>query len=673
MAVAVRDKIFGEGEGSLVARLPLMLRPSAPRFLNFGDRFDFPIVVQNQGNTPLEVDLVARASNALLTDGFGRRFTVPANDRVEVRLPAAALKPGTARFQLGIASGRFADASTLEMPVWTPATTEAFATYGQIDDGAIAQPVKMPSGVVKEYGGLEISTSSTALSALTDAFLYLVRYPFDCNEQIASRILSIASLRDVLSAFKTPDLPSSKEMQASMKSDLTRLQGRQHWNGGFSFWGSDHEPWPYLTAHVMHAVARAKEKGYTPPPNLITAGMNYLRSIEQHFPWYYGPESRRYITAYALHVRKRLGEGDPARARKLIDEAGGVEKMPLEALGWLLPVLSEDPKSADKREAILKFLANRVSETAGAAHFVTSYSDGAHVLLHSERSADGILLDALIGEDPKSDLIPKLVARAARTTGRRALASTQENAFILLALDRYFNTYEKTPRRTSWRGPGWATTSPGSSRTRDAAADTHEIKVPMKLLAEVGEAPVTIQKDGPGRLYFRIGMQYAPEEPEATAGGPWLLRAPHLRACRRARRRAAGSGRDLARQGRGQGAGAPGHGGAGAPVPRGAGGPDPGGVRADEPVAGGHRDGPRGSEAGRVPDLVVVPGLVRAPEHAGRARRGLHLPALRGRLRLQLRRPRHHPGSFVVPPPKAEEMYAPETFGRGAGDRVVVE
>ena len=31
------------------------------------------------------------------------------------------------------------------------------------------------------------------------------------------------------------------------------------------------------------------------------------------------------------------------------------------------------------------------------------------------------------------------------------------------------------------------------------------------------------------------------------------------------------------------------------------------------------------------------------------------------------------PGTFVVPPPKAEEMYAPETFGRGATDRVVVE
>ena len=30
------------------------------------------------------------------------------------------------------------------------------------------------------------------------------------------------------------------------------------------------------------------------------------------------------------------------------------------------------------------------------------------------------------------------------------------------------------------------------------------------------------------------------------------------------------------------------------------------------------------------------------------------------------------PGQFVVPPPKAEEMYSPETFGRGASTRVVV-
>ena len=31
------------------------------------------------------------------------------------------------------------------------------------------------------------------------------------------------------------------------------------------------------------------------------------------------------------------------------------------------------------------------------------------------------------------------------------------------------------------------------------------------------------------------------------------------------------------------------------------------------------------------------------------------------------------PGDFIVPPAKAEEMYFPETFGRSATDKVLVE
>jgi uncharacterized protein YfaS (alpha-2-macroglobulin family) len=68
MAVAVAGgKNFGSGESAITARKPLMVRPSAPRFLNFGDRFELPIVVQNQTDLPLTVDVAARATNAFLS------------------------------------------------------------------------------------------------------------------------------------------------------------------------------------------------------------------------------------------------------------------------------------------------------------------------------------------------------------------------------------------------------------------------------------------------------------------------------------------------------------------------------------------------------------------------------------------------------------------------------
>ncbi len=49
MAVSVAGgRLAGTGESAITARLPLMARPSAPRFLNYGDRAELPVVVQNQ-------------------------------------------------------------------------------------------------------------------------------------------------------------------------------------------------------------------------------------------------------------------------------------------------------------------------------------------------------------------------------------------------------------------------------------------------------------------------------------------------------------------------------------------------------------------------------------------------------------------------------------------------
>ncbi|HET9990990.1 MAG TPA: DUF6049 family protein, partial [Kofleriaceae bacterium] len=230
VAIAVAgDKQFGKGESALTARLPLMVRPSPPRFLNFGDTFELPVVVQNQTDAPMTVRVAARTANVTLTDGAGRELSVPPNDRVEVRFPASAMMAGTARLQIVGAAGAASDAAELALPVWTPATTEAFATYGVIDDGAVRQPIALPPHVLPQFGGIEVSTASTNLQALTDAMLYLVHYPFECAEQRSSRIMAIAALRDVLSAFKTKDMPSAAAMEGSVVADLEHLQNMQNY------------------------------------------------------------------------------------------------------------------------------------------------------------------------------------------------------------------------------------------------------------------------------------------------------------------------------------------------------------------------------------------------------------------------------------------------------------
>jgi uncharacterized protein YfaS (alpha-2-macroglobulin family) len=77
-----------------------MVRPSPPRFLNFGDTFELPVVVQNQTDAPMTVKRRGARDQRGAHRRRGREVTVPANDRVEVRFPAAAELAGTARFQL---------------------------------------------------------------------------------------------------------------------------------------------------------------------------------------------------------------------------------------------------------------------------------------------------------------------------------------------------------------------------------------------------------------------------------------------------------------------------------------------------------------------------------------------------------------------------------------------
>jgi uncharacterized protein YfaS (alpha-2-macroglobulin family) len=102
------SRSWGTGESHFVACLPIMLRPTLPRFLNYGDkRVQITAVVQNQTDSELQVTVAARGNNVLFINGDDRvpelgvtQVTVAPNLRQMVSFYVDAQMAGKAHIQV---------------------------------------------------------------------------------------------------------------------------------------------------------------------------------------------------------------------------------------------------------------------------------------------------------------------------------------------------------------------------------------------------------------------------------------------------------------------------------------------------------------------------------------------------------------------------------------------
>ncbi|MFN0253264.1 MAG: hypothetical protein ACKV2T_40715 [Kofleriaceae bacterium] len=252
--------------------------------------------------------------------------------------------------------------------------------------------------------------------------------------------------------------------------------------------------------------------------------------------------------------------------------------------------------------------------------------------------------------------------------------NTQENTFALVALDLYFQTYEKvTPDFVArvWLGNDYG----GDKTFKGRSTDYYQIDIPMKDVAAHDKQDLTIQKDGQGRLYYRIGMTYAPASLKLEPADYGFVVTREYEG--------ADDPKDVVRDTNGvwrMKAGAR--------------------VRVKLTMVNENRRYhvalvdplPAGLEAMN-PALAVTGPIPTDPneqkskgaywwwygpwyEHqnlrderteafAALLWEGVHTYSYVARATT--------PGNFVVPPTKAEEMYMPETFGRSGSDRVVIE
>eukprot|EP01117_Protostelium_nocturnum_P002038 TRINITY_DN1268_c0_g1_i6.p1 TRINITY_DN1268_c0_g1~~TRINITY_DN1268_c0_g1_i6.p1 ORF type:complete len:1999 (+),score=638.13 TRINITY_DN1268_c0_g1_i6:110-6106(+) len=513
---------FGFGESGLLTQLPLSVRPSFPRFLNFGDKAVCSALVLNQSQNKEKIKAVVRTQNAQLEENkAGFEFELEAGGQTVVHFPVSTRVTGPVAFQIAaITESGSSDSARIVLPVFTPATSEAFATYGEIkgDKEVMCQSIQTPKGVFPDFGGLDITTSSTIVSGVLDAYKYVFEYPYGCAEQTATRLVTSVALKPVLVAFSSvdKDLPDEKKINETIQNCIKKLAGMQNGNGGFGFWTSNSEVSPYVTLHVVHSLLRSKKEG---DQNLLSqminkALSNYINNIDSHISSKIYDSVRRYLKIFAFYVRHLNNEDVSAHVERLLEEKPLWKEEKMEALCWAYQTLFKS--SSKLKEELKRHFLNAVDETAETAVLIVRNrlsESSKTLLLDSERKSDGIFLETLILTEPKSHLIPKFVRGLMASKGKRGYwYNTQENCFVLLAIDLYFRTFEsKVPSYVSkqWLGETYV----GEFKEEGRSKNKQNITIPMSYLVSdenLKSQNLLISKEGAGILYYRIGLNYAP-------------------------------------------------------------------------------------------------------------------------------------------------------------------
>jgi len=665
LADGVTPGRFGVGEASVVVSSPFILRPSLPRQMRPGDTTEIAAIVQNQSGEAgrVEVEASQQKQAPVLTFLGGTTSEANLAAGAQLRLPFQILgvRAGIASVEL---RARFVPASgealseTVRLPVPVaiePSLIEHTAHYGTLDSAApVAVAARFPATVAPAVGGISVSLSTLLLGELQDAFQYLLDYPYGCIEQTSSRVLSLVSARELGKRFGLDGAEAARRLALGIE----RMLSMQTASGGFAYWPGEEKVHPYASAFATWILFLAKQGGAAVPAPALEHALDYLAGwVEKggtaragDLPWA-GVSLFPSERAIALQVLADAGRPLPATA---LDEAlAGRAGLPAFARSLLLSALA---RTGDARASgLVEELLSSINELPATAHVRGSASSQWDFLFHSQNRSDSMALRVLMQMRPEHPLVPKLVRGLLEARNGGRWRNTQENAYALLAVLDYARRFEA--ERPDFSARAWAGNRPMMDATLTAATPSKSGFVPMAQLLPLPQpGSVVLQRQGQGRLYYRLGTEWQ------ELGETLPPRDQGLAIERKVRLR---------------------HGNATASIPVGEAVafdltlrnraplsyvaievPVPAGL---EPVLDnlgkGHGASGLAGEGGSItsheerrPDRVLLfIDQLSAGEHR-------HTVALRAIT----------PGEFALPPARAEAMYMPEIYGRTTGARLVV-
>lgn len=518
MAVAAdRASRFGSGESEVRINKPVTLKPAYPRFLAVGDTALFGGVVTSQlpsGGTAVVTMKSLDPDVLQLTAASEQSVPIGAGGSVEARFQAAGRSIGRARVQMTVTVGGESDAFEDIVPVEVLASPETVAAYGEATDAAATarETLTVPTGIVPGFGGLHVELASTAMVGLGEGARYLVEYPYGCAEQKGSRALALLLAADLGDAFTLQGMDTAK-MRPAVQQTLRELETFQCGSGGFAYWpGQCWSTSPYLTAYLLHVFQVAADLKYRVDPAMRERAYAYLETELGKAP----PQNEGWwpaYTAWQAFAVKVLAEGGRNQDSNINRLYGYRDRMPVFALAYLHDALLAKGESSGARTTDLRRrMSNAVLPEAGSAH-VEELSDPYLLWFwNSNTRSTAIVLNSLV-RGVAADIAPRPLVRwlmDARKDGR--WGNTQENAYAMEALVAYYRKYESTvPDFRAVVMLGETEIAREQFKGRSSTSTTKDVPMPRVVAGATpgSTSPLTFTREGAGTLFYTARFRYA--------------------------------------------------------------------------------------------------------------------------------------------------------------------
>ena len=345
MAVGWDGAKTGSAAKDITVRDPLIAEPLLPRFLAPGDQAQIGILLQNLELPAGSVALHLSASGAIALAGQAPApLTLAAQARLVVPVQLVANAAGLGRLSFTVERpGGFhaAHAAVISVhparPPVAQVTPLTILAGGRQTVGPDASAFLPGTWTASASFGLGVRYDASALVRA------LAAYPLDCLEQLTSRGLPLAMLRQGAGADR------AGQLQTVAGSVLDR----QRYDGAFGLWSSTGDAQPWLTAYATDFLLRARNAGAAIPPSAITGALGWL-TTEVATP----PESPsdKAAQAYALYVLSLAGQA-PAGAIRVAADAVGNEPTPL-ARAQIAAALAQLGEDARARAVFTNVLRN---------------------------------------------------------------------------------------------------------------------------------------------------------------------------------------------------------------------------------------------------------------------------------------------------------------------------